>query len=604
MRSYTLVPTASCLMLALASAAHAEPTLGMSYVDVTASAGIDHVNVPGLLFPGNHPTYQTIQKSIGQGAAVGDYDNDGDLDIYLCASLNHPNKLYRNNLDQGLKTFTEVAAAAGVDHMGLSRLAHFVDLDNDGWLDLFVINDDHPNNNYPGNQVYRNNHDGTFTNMTDTANARTVGYLRCGGSFADFDNDGLLDVYVTVWTGEAGFGNPFFTGYNRLLKNLGNFTFQDVTLDVGLGMLERDSFTPIFHDFDGDHRPDIQVAVDHTSDEFFHNTPDGFVRVTDEVGANHDANDMGSTCADFDDDGDLDVFNTNIGDPSGVWSPGQDNIIYLNNAPYGSLPSYTDAAPDRGVQYAYWGWGCEWSDSDQDGDLDLITVNGFADFIPPWSVMDMAPPVCFLNDGTGHFTIDNTPGMDWIGDSKCLIAFDYDRDGDDDLLVTNHNEPTYLLENDCPHAGHWLRVNVRQSNGNNLFGIGVTVYATVTINAQTVTKRREMLSAASYLAGLPAEVHFGLGDTTVVEELTVEWTDGTRTTMHDVAADQLLHIVQPTRACASDLDASGALDASDVIAFLDLFNDKAPAADLAPPAGYFNYSDVIAFMLGFAGSCP
>jgi len=602
MRHVTIATAASGVLLTSA-AAPAQPTPGMSYAEVSAQAGIVHTVVPGPLFPGNHPTFQMTQRIMGQGAAVGDYDNDGDLDVYLCAHNSFPNRLYRNDLDLGSATFTEVSAPAGVDHTGLSRLALFVDLDNDGWLDLFVVNDDHPNGDYPGNQVYRNNADGTFTNVTATANARTAGYLRCGASAADYDNDGDLDLYVTSWTGEGGFGNPFFVGENILLENLGGLTFQDVSAQVGLAGLERDSFTPIFHDFNADHRPDIFVAVDHTSDEFYHNTPAGFLRVTEQVGVTHIGNDMGVAPADFDDDGDLDLFNTNIGDPSGIW-PTEDNAFYINHAGDAALPSFTDEAMARGVHHANWGWGVEWSDADQDGDLDLITVNGFDDFLPDWSVMVDAPPVCFLNDGAGHFTIDNSVGMDWTGDSRCLIAFDYDRDGDDDLLVVNYNQPTLLLENDCPHAGHWLRVRVRQANGANTFGVGVTVHATVTINDQTVTKRREILAARSFLAGVPAEAHFGLGDTTVIDELVVEWTDGTRTTLHDVAADQLLLVTQPTRACASDLNASGNLDYSDVLSFVVLFADEAPAADLADPRGDFDYSDVLAFLVGFASPCP
>ncbi len=603
MRTALVVP--SMLVFTLCQgAALAGPTPAMSYTDVSLASGIDYTVVPGPLFPGNHPTFQTLQRIIGQGAAVGDYDNDGDLDIYFCAHNGHPNQLYRNDLDLGAATFTEVGAAAGVDHTGFSRIAHFADLDNDGWLDLLVCNDDHFSNNYPGNQIYRNNQDGTFTNVTEGSGIRSVGWLRCGAALADYDNDGLLDVYVTTWTGEAGFGNPFFAGENMLFRNLGGFTFENVSEQVGLSGLERDSFTALFHDFDGDHRPDIFVAIDHTSDEFYHNTAQGFVRVTEQVGATHEANDMGAVLADYDDDGDLDIFTANIGDPSGIWSPTQNNALYHNTAGPDSLPSFVDAAPSAGVEHAYWGWGCEWTDSDQDGDLDLIVVNGLDDHIPDWSVMDNAPPVCFVNDGSGVFSIDSPPGMSWTGDSRCVIAFDYDRDGDDDLLVVNYNQPTLLLENDKVGPGAWLRVDVRQANGANVFGVGVTVYATATVNGQTVTKRRELLTSRSFLAGVPAEAHFGLGDATVVDELTVEWTDGTTTTLHDVAANQFVRVQQPTRACAADLDASGVLDVSDVLAFLELYADVAPAADLAPPAGVFDYSDVIAFMLAFAGACP
>ena len=599
-------------LLALAQPAQGggDPPAGPAWIDVTIERGINHVTRPGPLFPGNNFTFQQMQRIMGHGVACGDYDNDGDLDLYIVSGAGFSNALLRNELmESGTPGFTDVTKQAGADSLDFGRMAHFADLDNDGWLDLLVINDDHFSGDYGRSRVFRNNTPDehgvvTFTDVTEASGFRAMGRIRAGCALADADNDGDLDIYVTNWCAELGHGTGFFAGANRYFENLGAFVFNDTSESSGLGLIARDSFTPIFHDFDGDHRPDLYIAVDHTSDEFFRNTPDGFLRVTEQVGATHVGNDMGAACADFDDDGDLDLYTTNISDPTGNYGNGYGNALYLNEPFPNGLPSFTDVAAQRGAESTHWGWGVEFTDADQDGDLDLMTVNGFDDFLYPGSPLAMQPPVFLLNDGTGAFTPLPAPGTTTGADSRCLLAFDYDRDGDDDLLITSHNAPATLLENVCPDIGHWLRVQVRQSNGANVFGIGVTVRATITTPDAPVTKRREILSARSYLAGAPAEVHFGLGDVTTIDTLEIEWTDGTITRLSNVPADQLLTITQPVRACAADLDASGALDAGDVLAFLDLFGRVAPAADMAPPSGVLDFDDVLAFLVAYASGCP
>ncbi len=587
-----------------------DPPSGPAWMDVSLDRGVSHVTQPGQLFPGNNFTFQLMQRIMGQGAACADYDNDGDLDLYIVSGAGHSNALLQNQLTEtGSPTFTNVIDQSGADSLDFGRMAHFADLDNDGWLDLIVINDDHWTLTLGQSRIFRNNGPDTegvvtFTDVTEGSGFRAVGRIRAGSALADADNDGDLDLYVTNWCAELGLNDPFFAGDNRYFENLGGFTFAERSEASGLGLIARDSFTPIFHDFNGDHRPDIYIAVDHSSDEFFLNTPDGFVRMTEAVGVTHEGNDMGAACADFDDDGDLDLYTTNISDETGNYGNGYGNVLYLNTPTPDGMPAFADVAAQRGADSTFWGWGVEFTDPDQDGDLDLMTVNGFDPFLYPGSPLAMQPPVFLLNDGSGMFAPMEAPGTTTGADSRCLLAFDYDRDGDDDLLITNHNAPAVLLENVCPDAGHWLRVQVRQSNGANVFGIGATVRATLTTPDGPVTKRREILTSRSYLAGAPAEVHFGLGPVTTIDRLSVEWTDGTSTTLTDVAADQLLTITQPVRACAADLNADGRADGADVPAFLALFLDRAPAADLAPPAGLFTFDDVLAFLGAFSGECP
>jgi hypothetical protein len=515
------------------------------FVDVAAARGIDVTNLYGESFPGSDILVSINQVNLGNGAGVGDYDGDGDLDVYLCGQLDKRNRLFRNNWNAGEKTFTEVTDAAGVNDGGLSRLAHFVDLDNDGHLDLLLINDDNGDVNNGTSKIFRNKGDGTFADVTGGSHFRPVGLLRCGAAVADYDQDGLLDIYVTNWGMEVGSGNPGLPGSNRLYRNLGQFVFEDVSEVVGLDGLSRDSFTAIFQDFNDDLYPDLFVALDHTSDEFYANRRGIFENVTEKVRAIHTGNDMGVACADFDDDDDLDLYVTNITEPEGRLGLTKYNALQMNRFVESGKVSFRDEAEARGVGDTYWGWGTEFTDVDNDGDLDIVAVSGMDAFVffaaSPFSPIYQTPSVLFINDGTGHFSRRTGTGLDLPRDSRCLIAFDYDRDGDEDLLVTNIDQPVQLFENDTNGANHWLDVELRQRAGLNRFGIGATVYATV----GGKTMRRDLIAGESYLAGTPAEAHFGLGDADTVDELRVRWTDGSETVLTDVPADQFMRITQP-----------------------------------------------------------
>jgi hypothetical protein len=142
---------------------------------------------------------------------------------------------------------------------------------------------------------------------------------------------------------------------------------------------------------------------------------------------------------------------------------------------------------------------------------------------------------------TGSYERVSASGLDLVDDSRALIGFDYDRDGDRDVLVTCVNGPVHLLENVSSSRGNWLDVTVRQGEGQNRFGIGVTIHATVGKR----TLRRDILAGGSYLSGRPSEVHFGLGAATQVDSIRIEWTDGTETTLKDVTANQRLTVVAP-----------------------------------------------------------
>lgn len=552
-----------------------------AFIDVAAQSGLPFVCEYGQTFPTIiGPDAVMMQRNMGNGAAVGDYDNDGDLDILLLANWGHSNRLFRNNLDTGVKTFTDVTIAAGLDHDGLSRVAHFADLDNDGWLDLVVVNDDDGSGAMPSSRIYRNNADGTFDDVTDGSGFQPIGFLHCGATLADYDRDGLLDICVTVWARKGTSPAISFLGENRLYRNLGGFVFEDVSANVGLAGVAIDSFTPIMHDFNDDGWPDLFVAVDYAEDLFYWNDAGTFVNAASTVNTMHTGNDMGAALADFDDDGDLDIYTTNITDPGvpGFGYPTDGNCLYVNSTGPQGAAAFTDEAQSRGVVDTHWGWGVAFIDVENDGDLDIMAANGLDEFvawlIPDSQILDQ-PTVLFENDGAGQFTRNIAPGLQVGEDSRALVAFDYDRDGDEDVLITNMNQPVRLLENVSTDSGHWLHVRLIQGEGQVRDAIG----ATVSVRIGPVIKRREILCGGSYLGGVPAEAHIGLGDSTAIDEMIVRWPDGETTTYGNVAVDQVLTVSRIAGDCAPD----GVVDGRDIQGFVMSLLDSADA----PPCNSF-----------------
>lgn len=571
-----------------------------AYSDVTGTAGITFTGTYGPTFPGLNNVHMMMQRNMGNGAAVGDYDGDGDLDVYLLGQLGLSNRLYRNNLDLGMKTFTDVTVSAGVDDLGLSRVAHFVDLDNDGDQDLLLVNDDDGSGTHPSSKIFRNNGNGTFTDVTVGSNFQPIGYLLCGTALADYNQDGLLDIYVTNWGLELGSGTPVFPGFNRLYRNDGNLQFTDVTAAANLGMLARDSFTAIFFDFNDDLFPDIFVAVDHTSDEFYWNNSGVFNNSTIAVGTTHVGNDMGAACADFDDDGDLDIYTTNITDPTETFGTTQFNCLYVNQFDTLAATEFSDQTADYGIEDTYWGWGVEFTDVENDGDLDIVAVNGFDEFIAfadsTASPIYQTPTVLFVNDSTGQFTRNLAPGLEPTDDSRALIAFDYDRDGDEDLLITNVNQTVRLLENTSTPTGRWLDVQLVQGTGANRNAIGASIYATL----GSVTKRRDIICGDSFLAGTPLEAHFGLGDANMIDQLRVRWTDGTETTFQDVQVNRLVTISN----VPGDCDANTFVETGDLEGFVSVLLELPDAplciADINDD-GAVNANDIQPFVAAMLG---
>lgn len=510
------------------------------FEDVASSANLDFRVSVGQSFDSLSGNSQLFQLNFGNGAAVGDIDNDGDLDVYLLAQSGFDNALFQNNWDNGSgsKTFTDITPQELKDNAGMSRVAHFVDLDDNGFLDLILINDQE---GLSQSKIFENNGDRTFTDVTQTAGSQfnPTGYFRMGCAVADYDLDGRLDIYVTNWS-QAGMSiRPALPGENKLYRNMGNFVFEDVTNAVNLSNIKIDSFSAIFKDFNDDDYPDIYTAVDHREDLFHVNNSGVFSDQTNSVGTTHTGNDMGVAAADWDDDGDIDLYMTNITDRSGRFGTTQFNGFYINQFSQTGNLTFINQVEDFFVENTFWGWGTDFIDVENDGDLDLIVVTGFDNYIVERVGIDSpiytTPSVFFRND-SGTLNRVSSTGLDMEDDSRALIVFDYDRDGDEDLLITNIGQPVRLLENISPNQGNWWHLKLKPDSK----AIGATVFAEI----NGVTKRRDIIVGKSYLAGTPSEIHFGLGSATQIDSLTIRWADGVEELITDPLVLQANQIIE------------------------------------------------------------
>jgi len=532
-RSLVTVMSVSAVLAGCTSEAGGGPLC----VDVASDVGLVFDNPYGKVLA-EEESGRVMQRNMGNGAAVGDYDDDGDLDVYLVSNDGSPSKLFRNELaESGEAGFTDVTAEAGVGDRGLGRAAHFADLDGDGWLDLLLVNDHIPGE-LPPSRVFANRGDGTFEDVTDGSGFTPTGFLVGGTALADFDGDDDLDGYVSYWTRELG-GSPVggeiegaWPGSNVYYENLGDFRFEDTTKDVGLDGITRDTFTAIPHDFDADGDFDLYLTVDHRADIFYENKDGKFVDVSSEAHVGHRGNDMGVATGDVDGNGTFDLFVTNVFDPQqsyGVDPPGNTLLLVEST---GEIPRFSDEAEERGVLETAWSWGTAFVDVDLDADEDLMVVQGFDEFIFDDFELNDARSSLLINDGEGTFEAAVDSGCDVPGDQRTLISFDYDRDGDPDFLVTQVDLPALLLENQA--TGNALTVRLDP-------GDAASAGAIVEATTGGGVMRRLVLAGGSYLSGPPSEAYFGLGSAETAD-IDVIWPTGEVKTYPSVEAGSLLEV--------------------------------------------------------------
>jgi hypothetical protein len=530
---------ATLVVLTGSMASVSQSSSPVACADVTREVGIDFRGAIGqTVVPGSNLSV-TMQQNMGNGVAVGDYDQDGNLDLYLLGQPGHTNRLYHNDHTISHEGFTDVTAAAGLGGLSGSRAAQFVDVDDDGLLDLVVINDYLPGTSLQSSRIHKNVGGGGFQDVTSGSGFNPIGLIVGGLGIADYNRDGLPDIYITYWTGGMGMTETY-ASHNLLFKNLGNFRFEDVTNQVGLGSLSTGSFTPVFADLNGDGWPDLYVAVDGASEKLFINDHGIFRDATAEAGLGTQRNGMGATLVYLEGDSVPSLYVTNITDPehnTGI-QPGGNALLLSRLRPGGTL-AYTDDAAAVGVRDAGWAWGATFTDLNLDGSRDLFVAQGMhaaTQGVSASLTNDRAHVL--VGTGTGTFTPSTNNGCDIPGDQRAVVALDYNRDGRPDLLVSQVAYNCTLLENRSDSDGHWLTVVAEPTAGHTVVG------AKVTVTARGHRWVQALIGAGGYLAGPPNEAYFGLGSVDRVTSVAIDWPDGTTTARSDVRADRLL-LMQP-----------------------------------------------------------
>ena len=477
---------------------------GQQFIDVAGSAGVDYLQYS--LVP--DPALDVPPTIMSGGAAAGDYDADGCIDLFV-TRVNATDILFRNRCD-GSGTFEDATASAGLDGFVInSNGAAWGDIDNDGDLDLYVtaIADTRF-------YLFINDGAGQFTEEALIRGASVSSpdvHYGYSVSYGDYNIDGWLDIHTTEWR-RADLNPTGAASNSRLLRNRGAEApgfFEDVTEAAGVsldGLVPGAafSFTSRFTDLDQDGWPDLAVVSDFGNTRLFWNNGDGtFTDGTLAAAVGTDENGMGFALGDYDGDGDNDWFVTSIYDPDLVCDPGcpwgtTGNRLYRNEGNR-VFSDQTDAA---GVRNGFWGWGAAFFDYDNDADLDLIMTNGFA------VNFNNDPMRLWQNDGSGQMTeISAMAGITDTRSGKGLLTFDYENDGDLDVFVVNNSDHPVLYQNNGGNQSDWLRVKLIGQN--NKFGIGSWVRVTPVMGGPS--QLREISAGTHFLGQSDSTAHFGLG---------------------------------------------------------------------------------------------
>lgn len=540
------LPRLAALVAMLASTAAAQ-----SFSDVTAAAGLLAAYAPG---PADNSTAIMLA-----GVAVGDYDGDGWEDLYWPGGAGQPSRLYHNDGDG---TFTDVAKLAGVALQVQTGGPLWLDVDDDGDLDLFlttvgntvsgtsaieggggapaiasggaVAQDPTPSGlEQYRDYLFRNDGDGTFTEIAASANLTRAG--RWGSCFGDVDGDGRLDLVSMSWLPGTDTHNA------KIFRNLGGTRFRDVTPSA---MRDKTmwGFTPRVVDYDGDGDNDLLLGCDIVTNSLWRNDGGGvFTDVSALAGVDDIENAMGSTVGDVDRDGDLDWFLTAIyADPplpyDGFGSSG--NRLYLN-AGDGTFTDGTDAA---GLRDGGWGWAAQFADLDNDTHLDVVHTNGYYREPAEFALLEQFESDTlrvFRNAGDGTFSdVAAAVGIDDPHQGRGLVVFDYDHDGALDILTANHDVGLRLYRGDPVGLGRWLWVELRGEA--NTFGVG----AQVRVSAAGMPTQVDVVQCGNaFLSAGPIGLWFGVGGARSVT-VDVTWLSGA-TSSHELTTNQRVVLDHP-----------------------------------------------------------
>jgi enediyne biosynthesis protein E4 len=551
------------VMLAVAPAPYPADTVHPQpawFVNVAAQAGLQMDNVNGDL-----KTKKYIIETTGSGVAVIDYDHDGWPDIYLVngdtldRSDKHPSgHLYHNNRDG---TFSDVTLRSGLTASGWGQGACVGDYDNDGFDDLYVTY-------YGSNRLYHNEHNGTFKEVAATAGVVGSGAeWGSGCAFVDFDRDGKLDLVVAnyvhfdvktspkpgegqrcIWKGVPVMCGPrgLDSTPNVLYHNLGGGRFANVSKSSGIEKTNGHYCLGVSTlDYNRDGWPDIYVACDSTPSILYRNNKDGTftdVAVDASVAFDEDGREqagMGATIGDFNGDGLPDIFKTNFSDDT--------SSLYQNNGDGTYTSKIFDAG--LGLNTQYLGWGVMFFDMDNDGWPDILIANGHV-----YPEVDTAhlgasykePRLVYWNQGNGKFKdISRTagPGCAEPESSRGLAVADLWNDGRISATINNSGAKPMLLVNQAANTNHWVGIRVVgvQSNRD---GIG----ASVRVSAGGKSWVQEVRSGSSYLSSSDLRLHFGIGAAIKIDRVEIDWPSGRKESFPPPLVDRVVSFTEGTGA--------------------------------------------------------
>jgi len=534
----------------------------VSFNDVSKQAGIKFQH-----FYGQRSTQ--LPEDMGSGAAWGDYDNDGWLDLFVANEVGPLSMredqirsspahcaLYHN---QGDGTFNEVSAQAGVDLRAWAMAPAWGDYDNDGALDLFV-------SSFGKNRLYHNNRDGTFSDESAKAGMGEQEGFWTGASWGDFNRDGFIDLYVCGYVQYSIQENQpsslqydvevpvsinpssFKPERNLLFLNNQDGTFSEIAKRAGVDGTNGRSLSATWCDFDEDGWPDLYVANDVSDNVLYRNLGDNtfeeishLALVADYRGA------MGIAVGDWDNDADMDMFITHwIAQENALYNNMRSHFLSLNTSMHNEI-KFMDEADRYGlgqIGLDYIGWGTSFFDYDNDGKLDLFVANGstFQQKLKPHLLIPMVDQL-FWNKGKegGFYDVSAVSGEvfknQYVG--RGAAFGDYDNDGDVDIFIVNNGGPGMLLSNEGGNKSKWLKVDLRgvQSNSS---AIGTKIKIVVGESIQI----RQVGAQCSYSSQNSLIQHFGLGEYANVDTLEINWPSGLKQVFHNLPVNQSLEIIE------------------------------------------------------------
>jgi enediyne biosynthesis protein E4 len=551
------------LLMTLSAFAQEAPTSPANFVDMATKAGLNMT----VTFGGKE-TKTYIIETTGTGVAIFDYDNDGWPDIFVVNGTTldavpgkePTSQLFHNNHDG---TFTDVTQKSGAGISGWGQGVCVGDYDNDGWDDVFVT--------FYGQNRLLHNKNGTFEDVSKKAGIPTTGTRwGTGCAFVDYDRDGLVDIAVANYVdfdvakapkpGDGAFcmwkGAPVMCGprglkpdRNILYHNQGNGTFEDVTVKAGIDKTPGHyCFSVSTLDFNDDGWPDIYVACDSTPSILYRNNKNGTftdVGVISGTAFNEDGREqagMGSTIADYNGDGNLDIFRTNFSDDT--------STLYNNNGD----STFNDVTykAGLGLHTQYLGWGTMFFDIDNDGWPDLLVINGHV--YPEVEKYKLGsdyrePRVLFRNNGDGSFTdISKSAGSAFRdrASGRGLAVGDLWNDGRISAVISNMNDPVSLMVNEAKNTNHWVAVKTIGVKSNR-DGIG----ARISVHAGNKNYVDEVRSGSSYISNNDMRVHFGLGTATKIDWIDIRWPNGLQERFEGLKVDAIHTLKEGTGKSAS-----------------------------------------------------